>query len=211
MSLEKTEVRLATTQEVGEKLEDLLEGAKREVAECNGAKTAATMVASRLEERSRNLDTSFQAEGSQIQKEIYDASKKVWAEAMQVARQISSSSTEQYLRCQGKVAALESTVRVVKGLHDTTQAKLTAVQQALKQGTLVVEDSGQLPGQVPGDAPVIPMRRVEGTHPGNPLAALRARADSPQEAPSKPQEELAAPVAAPAPAKPKKPTRRPKA
>jgi hypothetical protein len=192
MGLEKTEVKMAAVHEVGMKLDDFLEAAKREVAETNGAQTMARIVGQRLMERSKALDVAFQAAGNTLEKETYDALKKVWSEALTVAGTLAKSSEEQFYRCQGKVSALEASVKMTKAMHDASLGKL----RAIAEGSLVLEESGQLPGQAPGDAAVIPMRREVGTHPGNPLAALHARGTEP-----KPSEE---------PPKAKKPRKQPR-
>lgn len=209
MGLEKSEVRLAALHEMGVRLDDLLDAAKREVAEANGAKTAAAVIAQRLAEKTQALDRAFIDGQLSITKETYDGLKRAWADATRIASEVALSSGEQFFRCQGKVSALEASVKVTKGLHDATQAKVDAV----KRGDLVAEDSGQLPGPVPGDAKVLPIRRQEGVHPGNPIAALRARGEGPEKAPARPQDELKDPGLGLEPPKPrgsKKPVRKPR-
>jgi len=87
-------------------------------------------------------------------------------------QQVAYTSTEQYLRARGRFSALENTVKWTKNLPPTQPQ---AQADAMRRGDLVEEDSGKLPGAAPGDAAVIPLRRMEGTHPGNPLEVLRGR------------------------------------
>ncbi len=208
--LEHVEVKAKTLHDIGVRVDDFLEGAKRELAECNGAKTAGEHIARRLAEMSKALDVEMAASEGKLEKEAYDLQKKVWAEALAIVQQVAYTSNEQYLRCQGKISALENTVKWTKNLHDAASAQA----DAMRRGDLVEEDSGKLPGAAPGDAAVIPLRRMEGTHPGNPLEVLRGRGEGPKDGAAQAQDELKDPGLGPTPpvrAKPsRKPTRKPR-
>ena len=175
MSLLKTEVKAAAVNEVGNRLEDQFESSKVELGEAKGIRAGFDFAARKIEALSNALDADFKAEPSKLSEEEYRFGKKYYGVVQTHLTELLKSATEQAFRVQGKVAALEQVVKTVGTMLKVEEGKIAA----FKSGNLVEEGMG-LPGSAPGDASILPLRRPEGTHPGNPLAALRARGNEPE-------------------------------
>lgn len=172
MSIEKTALRAGVISEVGNKLEDQFEAAKGEFREAKGIHAGVDVLARRIEGYSKGLDAGVAEDPPKLPREEYEIAKKHVAVLHQMAVEMSRSTMEGAYRAQGKVAAMEQTVKLTKNLLDHEETKL----KAFRDGSLVEEDSGLLPGAVPGQAEVVSIRgRQEGQHPGNPVAMFRAR------------------------------------
>lgn len=180
MSLEKSEVKASTINEVGNKLEDKLEAAKAEMSEAKGIRAGFDFVLRRMEQLTLALDGDVKVDPPKVTEEEYKVAKKYLSIVSQHLQEMIKNATDQVLRMQGKVAALDQTVQLVGGMLKVEEGKVAAI----RSGALVSEDSGQLPGPSPSDAPVLPLRQP-GTHPGNPIAALHARGLEPPQPPKK--------------------------
>lgn len=181
------EIKAVAVNDVGNKLEDRFEASKLELSEAKGIRNGFDFAARKLEQLTLALDAGFKENPPKIPEEEYRIAKKYVGQTYTMMVDLGKSAFEQICRMQGKVAALEQAVKLVETMLKVEEAKV----KAIKDGVLVDERDG-LPGPAPGDATVSPISRKEGQHPGNPLAAMKARA-------------LEAPEASPEPAAPPTP------
>lgn len=192
MTLLKSELKASAVHEIGVKIEDMLEASKQEFSEAKGIRAGFDFGTRRLEQLSVVIDNDFKADPPKLTEEEYRTTKKVIGQCIALLHEEVKKASEQAFRMQGKVAALDQVVKSTSTMLKIEEGKI----EAFKSGNLVVEGEG-LPGAAPGDAAVLPIRRKEGEHPGNPIAAFRARET----------EGVAAPPAPP-PAEEPKPRRR---
>lgn len=170
MSQIKTEVQIATISEIGTRIEDLLEAAKFEMRESRGIEVGMDLILRKVEQFMKALDGDFISQPSRVSEEEYRISKKCMARMMAMVQEMIEGARAGTIRCQGKVGALDQTVKMMSAMHATAQKKLD-VPEAVMETV----------------AP--PLReRQEGTHPGNPLAQLKKESEQEEsEAPRKPK------------------------
>lgn len=163
MTVEKSRLRAAAFAEVAGKFEDLFYAAKEECREAAGIRGALRLVLDKLQVHTQGLDKAFADSNGGMDKTVYDAQKRAIAECGGIVRNLLATADDNFLRMQGKVAATEQAFKISDGYHQIEAGKMTRL------GDAVVEDSGE-------SLPVPLFRRVEGQHPGDPLAARRAEA-----------------------------------
>jgi len=155
----KHEIKALTYHEVGMKMDDLLEGAKADLARFDGAKQALIHGKQKVEELTQHVDKDMREE--LMSPEQAALVKKYLIRAVSVLQNLGIQSEIQYYQTQGRVAAMEKAVGVTKSFYDTERAKFDAADAAEKEVLL---------GAVEEDDSRRPKAREVGTHPGNAIA-----------------------------------------
>ena len=173
----KSEIKKLTYAEVGAKLDDMRESCERDVYRYEGAITALKEATGRTADLCAHVDKDFDA--GQIKDDLpandVRALIKRWLmRASGVCENLKDGAVTRQLQSTGKVASLEQSVAFVKNLFDTEDKKVKALA-ALQAGAIPTLQSA--PTQ--DDTNVVPIdrprkrARLEGTHPGDSLAAQR--------------------------------------
>lgn len=161
-----------TAFEIGAKMDDFLDGAKKEFATSEGAKQALKVAASKIEEHQKTADKELD-EGL-LSKEEHNIVKKYINQCGGIVRNLLVSAEIQTLHAQGKMQALEAAVNFTKLVHEREEKRLKNLANLIKQGDVVVEDRNVTEETSEQDEEKKPARKA-GEHPGNPLADLRRR------------------------------------
>lgn len=138
MTPAKIETKLETTFEIGAKLDDMLEGARREFHQNEGAKNALGLAAKRLEEHQKVADKELD-EGL-MDKEQHNIVKKYVDQCGGIVRNLFITAEIQMLQAQGRVSALEAAVGIVKKMHDDDVRRLDMLRDAVKRGIILPEE-----------------------------------------------------------------------
>jgi len=149
----KSEVKAATLQGVGQRMELLREAARIEVAQWQGAKQALHELARKLEAHLGLVDRD--AGEGKIDDAERAAAKRYVDQCGGITRNLAVAAEIQVFQAQGKVLALERALLDVRQAYEQTKAKAEAVAAS--------EASG-------------PASRPTGEHPGDPLEERREEA-----------------------------------
>lgn len=158
MSIEKAELKKAVAHEIGCRLDDLREGAEREVHAYDGARKAFSQGSKSVTELLKHVEKEMD-EGAfnDLDGPLAVAAiiKKYVQRAANLLDNMQMNAEANHLKAQGKVEALAAAVSVPKKLWDEEHHKVEVARTALN-----------------GSAGP----RSVGTHPGDPLAERRAEA-----------------------------------
>lgn len=156
MSIEKSEIKILTAQEIGVRLDDLVEAATKEEATLSGAKQALTTAAMKVEELQKHVEKDL--DEGKIDLEQQKLIKPWIDRAAGVIRNLATQAEVNQLQARGKIMAFKQSVAEVKRVQDVEKAKVEAAKAP--PDTLI---EGQ------------PAKRAPGQHPGDPLAKRRRR------------------------------------
>ena len=171
MTVEKAEIKIGTLQGIGNKLDDMKEGAVKEQAAAEGAVTAYKLAVPKIEALFAHVDTDID-EGKVPEDGLAAAkyAKTYIRRAADIVSNMRVSAVTQSIHAQGKLAGLDASLLVTKKEVDSEIQKVKSLAAALESGTLTIED-----GEVP--------ERPVGVHPGNPIADRKAAESQPPEPP----------------------------
>jgi hypothetical protein len=170
MSLVKSQIKLSVVGDVGNRLDDMLEGAVAQQQQCIGAKAAAAQIAGNIKKLVGVIEQDF--EKGDIEKAIEEGPLavlkviKTYVSRGVGACEVTAEHFEQREQiATGKVQALQQSVQMMKKMHDSEQAKVANVLAALEQGDATVdgEDIVAMPGA----------SRPTGVHPGKTIKQQR--------------------------------------
>ena len=135
MSVEKSEVRLSITHELGCKMDDMLDGAKREATRQEGAIASSREAQGAVEALMLHVDKDV-TEGK------YDPEQskliKTWLQrAVQVVTNLGQQAANKRLAALGATQMAENMVKVIKTIHDDDQRKLAGEKAAEKLGEMI--------------------------------------------------------------------------
>lgn len=166
MSVLKAELKQLITGEIGVRVEDSLDAAKRELAVLEG-RQAAFMDGSKAAEA---LMASVDRDVTEGKYDLPTAEqvKRYVARCIHALQNLAAQAQNYRIAQTGKVQGLEQTVILLKGLMDAERAKAAALTAA------TAEAAPALPAEQPTAAPVGPSRgRPEGMAPPPTIKAQR--------------------------------------
>jgi len=122
MSVEKGELRSQAIHEVGCKLDDVLDVAKRDVARLDGAGEALSLAVSRLSVVYQEIERETVPDGT-LSLEEASLAKKYVTRCVEFLKKATEDAIRGKFRAEGKVLGLDQSVLVTKSLFDLEAAK----------------------------------------------------------------------------------------
>lgn len=173
MSQFKSEIRASVLNDLGSRIEDVLEAARKEFASFQGGKQALVLGRQKIEAHMGLVDKDVEAGRLDLQQA--SLVKKYMTQCSHILENLAIQVEVQGYQAQGKILATEGLVKMTKSLLDQEKAKIEATSVAEAAPTDAVEEDSRRP-----------MQRQVGVHPGNVLADRKAESSSetPLEAPS---------------------------
>lgn len=167
MSKFKSEIRASVLNDMGSRIEDALDAAKRELAGFQGGRQALVLAKQKVEAHMASVDKDVDA--GRLDLEQASLVKKYMSQCCHILENLGIQAEVQGYQAQGKIMATENLVKVTKTLFDQERAKLEAAER---------EEAGELPEHLVGDPedPRRPVQRPVGVHPGNVIADRKAEA-----------------------------------
>lgn len=185
MTLEKSEIKKKVANDIGNRLDDILEAAERDKHGYEGARQVLREAAKCLLELNAHVEKDLN-EGllNNIQDPLAVAGslKRYVQKAVGSIENLRIRSEAALLKAEGKVEALGQAVGVTKRLFDEEDAKAKAA--LAYQASLEVKKATEPPLPVEGGPEATPppaqgrTKRPTGVHPGDPLAARRKKNSS---------------------------------
>jgi len=140
-SILKTELKQLVTFEVGARVEDSFEEAKRGLAIFEGRQTAMLDAAKAVEQLLAFVDTDVTEE--KIDLEAATVAKRYIMRAVNALQNLSAQAQNLRMAQTGKVSGLEQTVALLKNMADAEMAKLVQLR-ATEQAATSVASGGAL-------------------------------------------------------------------
>lgn len=165
MSEIKAEIKIATVGQIGSKIDDAVEAATKELHSYEGAEQALKQAIKSLEGLNAHVDKDLD-EGKLEDMgplQVAESIKRYIARCMGLVQNLATTAEVTCWKARGKVEALNTQVKILKGMYDAETAKLEGLRKAKDSGS-IVDESGEK----------LPVGRVPGVHPGDPLADRRA-------------------------------------
>jgi len=170
MNPDKSKIKIGTAQEIGEQLDDQLEGAERQIHLQDGAAMGLRRAAEKLKELGahvqKDLKEGHLGEFGDLGLKVADYAIRYISRSASLVENLALTAEVEKVKAIGRVDGLKAAVQSTKKVMDGEKVKLLAYEQAVRDGD-VNED-----GEFEGD----PEDRPEGTHPGRPLAARKSAA-----------------------------------
>lgn len=145
MSIDKAEIKIATAHEIGVRMDDALEAAKRDVAVDDGARAAAIKIAADLEGLLAAMNKQVNEEGGmdlETAKTVGDWLQK----AVGLAKNMVMQAERSKILAQGRVQAFESAVAGVMKFKTEEENKVRSLLDTVKSGD--IEDAGRPPPSI---------------------------------------------------------------
>lgn len=158
MGIEKAEIKKAAVHEVGVRVDDLLESAKREEVSVAAAKSAFLQGAGKVQDLAKVIDAE-EKEGKLSPVE-YTIAKRTVDRAGGILRNLAVGAEVHLHQARGKMIACQQMLDSIKKMHTLEEAKIKALQQP--PDTVIADDGAA------GTA-----RRVSGKHPGDSIKKRR--------------------------------------
>lgn len=155
MSVDKSEIKKGTLNEVGARLDDMLEGAQRQRNANNGAKQALFQCAKQIGNLSKVAEK--EAEETQLDLDILGLIKKYIGRAQMAADGLARQQENQELISAGKVEALTKAVQMVKKQWEVEDTKIQPPEPISQRE---IPTGSRQPGQHPGPS-IAQQRRLE--------------------------------------------------
>ena len=171
MGIEKTAVKLATLNTIGNELDDSLEAAKIALAQVEGQITFSAELGKLVESLTKAIDNDIDAGKVPIDEPLIVARyvKEYILRAKKLLEDAGIRAVHARHEHKGRITAWEQAIKKVKKHHQAQVSKLKALELALNQEAEALE----------GESNVVPLRgRVEGQHPGASLKARRLAEES---------------------------------
>lgn len=127
MSILKSEIRHQTVTDIGVKIEDTLEAARKDVATCEGKMLAFLEGAKAVEGVITLLQRDI--DSGSVELEVGNKIRDYLTRGVQTLQQLGIQATTIRHSASGKVQGLEQTVRLLKQLSDVEQAKIDKLRE----------------------------------------------------------------------------------
>lgn len=178
MSFEKAGLKIGTAQEIGCRLDDVLESTSKELWRLEGAVVYLKQAVAALESIGNLVDKEMDDGAFDLETAKYI--KKYLIRSQQVVTNLSIQAENNRWTTAGKVTAMETAVKVTKKFQEEEQAKLAALQAAVQRGDVVQQGNSHVVAVAGGSRPL-------GVHPGTPLKESRQEeaAQEEEESPKK--------------------------
>lgn len=153
-----SEIKMHMAQEIGTRLDDMLDGAKREVAIYEGSKQALGLAHSKVSDHLKYIDKDLEEGKLDLEQSVLV--KRYIGQVLGILQNLCTGADVQKLQAQGKVLAFESSVKTTKSAFDIEKARVAMSKPA--EG-------------IAGESAALSLirERATGEHPGDPLAARR--------------------------------------
>lgn len=131
MSIEKAEVKVGTANEIGNRLDDVLEGTTKDLYRLEGAAVAYRQAVQAVEVVSTVIDKDM--DEGKVGLEEASLIKKYLERARQNVQGQSAQAEHNRVVQLGKVQAMQATVQIVKKFRDDEEAKANRLREAAEQ------------------------------------------------------------------------------
>ena len=138
----KSEAKIETAHTIGCRLDDALEALQKEQLKFEGASQGLAQAAQAIEALTQHVDKDIDEEQFDLQ--VGGHIKKYLIRASQVAINLSKQADNNRLLTLGKTLAMETSVKIVKKVHDEEVTKAENYKKAVDTGVLV-PDNGSAP------------------------------------------------------------------
>ena len=128
MSVEKIELRAAGMHEVGVRMDDLLDAARKEVLRCEGAQLGLLQATKGVIDLIAHVDKDV--DEGKYGLEAAKLIKLYLSRASEVVQNLSKNASNQKIAATGQVQMAEVAVQITKKMHDGELAKRAAVAAA---------------------------------------------------------------------------------
>jgi len=157
MNFDKAQIKLLISHEIGMRMDDYLEAAKKECDGFSGAKQALQEAIKRLDQHLIKIDLDVKE--NRLMFEYADIVKKYVDQCGGIVRNLLIGVEVQFFQAQGKIIAFEQSVKSVKQIYDAEKIKIETAKDILTQPN--IDDKKSI------------SKRVVGAHPGDPLISRR--------------------------------------
>jgi hypothetical protein len=183
MSVEKAKIKIGVATHIGTKLDDMLESAQADVHRSEGAKRVLQQVGQGIGGLLAHVDKDLEEgvlKGMDTPLKVAEVVKRYIQRGAAIAENLAIASEANRLLGMGKVEALQQAVGFVKIVVDKEQSEVDALEEAIRQGSVVVDaTTGTASAVWEADPGVQPPSRPMGVHPGDPLASRRSKNRNP--------------------------------
>lgn len=132
MSILKSELKQLVTHEVGVRVDDALEAAKRELAVTEGRHSGFMEGAKAVEALQATVDADVEAEKYDLV--VSEQVKRYLTRAVHALQNLAQQSVHFKMAQTGKIQGFEHTITLLKGIIDEEKAKATQFAQAVAAG-----------------------------------------------------------------------------
>jgi hypothetical protein len=134
MNLDKADVKIDVATEIGARIEDVLEGARKDVLRQEGATSAFYQAAKACEDAALHVDKDM--DEGKFGLEVAAHIKRYVDRCANATRNLAKQSEALHLIAMGKSTSFEMSVKLVEKFRTEEQAKVTALREALANGSL---------------------------------------------------------------------------
>lgn len=131
MSIQKSEIKIGTANQIGSKLDDMLEQSQAEMRRCEGAKSSLKQVASMIQDLTNHVNKDVEEGKLDFGEDTLKVAETVnkWIlRCAAVAENLSIKAEVAFLVQQGKADGLQASVVVAAQVRDQEQQKIVAIQ-----------------------------------------------------------------------------------
>jgi hypothetical protein len=183
MSVEKAKIKIGVATHIGTRLDDMLESAQADVHRSEGAKRVLQQVGQGIGGLLTHVDKDLEEgalKGVDTPLKVAEVVKRYIQRGTAIAENLAIASEANRLLGMGKVEALQQAVGVAKSVVDKEQSEVDALEDAVRQGSVVVDsDNGSATSTWEAEPGAQPPPRPMGVHPGDPLASRRSKNRNP--------------------------------
>lgn len=140
MNLDKADVKIDVATEIGARIEDVLEGARKDVLRQEGATSAFYQASKACEDVASHVDKDM--DEGKFSLEVSAHIKRYVDRCANATRNLAKQSEALHLIAMGKSTSFEMSVKLVEKFRTEEQAKVTALREALAKGTLQPTSDG---------------------------------------------------------------------
>lgn len=161
MSLEKADVKIGVTHELGCKFDDVLESAKVELAKNEGAAVGLFQTVKLVEALASHVDKDM--DDGMYDDVVAKHIKTYIQRSAAVVHNMALKADNQRFISQGRIQAIEAVIGITKKTHDTELLKKEQIQLVEANRAMGIEPERRIPGTHPG--PTMKQQRVEKEQP----------------------------------------------
>lgn len=133
MSTERVELRASGIHDVGVKMDDLLEGAQKEILRCEGAALGLLQCNKAVNDLMGHVDSDVNDGKYDHITEALEVAKLVKlyiSRAVQIVANLGMNANNQKMIVTGQIQAMQMAVAVTKKMHEAEMAKASAIVEA---------------------------------------------------------------------------------
>lgn len=172
MNIDKSQVRISVAHDIGVRMDDVLEGAKADVARADGATSIAVKISSDIEGLFAHVQKDIDAGGMDLEQGKLVMSWLV--RAKNVAASHATQAAQGKFIAQGRVMAGEAAVKLVLGIKTEEETKVRVFSAAVAAGRVKAEDAGRPPPAIKAQRQAEEGTLTEDADEGSPAKAEEA-------------------------------------